>query len=60
MSSALIQDAWLVRATVMHLDEDFSLDILVTHKAWQGDQPPAAGQEIEGRLWLQGALATDA
>lgn len=54
------QDGWLVRATVLRLSEyrteDVDLDILITRKAWQGKEPPAPGQDIEGRLWLQGYL----
>lgn len=51
------QDGWRVRATVMRFDnEDADLDILITRRAWSGDAPPQVGQNIEGRLWLQGYL----
>lgn len=51
------QDGWRVRATVMRFgDEDADLDILITQKAWSGEAPPRVGQDIEGRLWLQGYL----
>ena len=51
------QDGWRVRATVMRFgDEDADLDILITRRAWTGDAPPQVGQDIEGRLWLQGHL----
>ena len=54
------QDAWLVRATVMrlsdYLSEDVDLDILITPKAWRGSEPPRIGEDIQGRLWLQGRL----
>ena len=51
------QDGWRVRATVMRFgDEDADLDILITRRAWSGDTPPQVGQDIDGRLWLQGYL----
>lgn len=51
------QDGWRVRATVMRFgDKDADLDILITQRAWSGDLPPQVGQDIEGRLWLQGYL----
>jgi hypothetical protein len=37
-------------------DEDADLDILITRPAWTGDARPQVGQDIEGRLWLQGHL----
>ena len=56
-SDWLGQDGWRVRATVMRFgDEDAELDILITRRAWSGDAPPQVGQDIEGRLWLQGRL----
>lgn len=33
-----------------------ALDILITRRAWTGEAPPQVGQDIEGRLWLQGYL----
>jgi len=51
------QDGWRVRATVMRFgDEDADLDILITRRAWSGEAPPQVGEDIEGRLWLQGYL----
>lgn len=51
------QDGWRVRATVMRFgDEDADLDILITRRAWSGEAPPRVGEDIEGRLWLQGYL----
>lgn len=54
------QDGWVVKTTVRrqsHCDpEDFDLDIIVTTRAWGGEAPPEAGQDIAGNLWLQGYL----
>lgn len=51
------EDGWRVRATVMRFgDEDADLDIMITRRAWTGQTPPEVGQDIEGRLWLQGYL----
>jgi hypothetical protein len=51
------QEGWFVRVTVLRFDDnDFNLDILITKRSWQGDSSPAIGQDIEGRLWLQGYL----
>lgn len=54
------QDGWVVRTTVMRLSgrdpEDLDLDIVVTARAWDGETLPEVGQDIEGRLWLQGYL----
>lgn len=51
------QQGWRVRATIMRSgDQDADLDIFITRKAWEGDQPPRVGQDIEGYLWLQGRL----
>lgn len=51
------QDGWRVRATVMRFgDGDADLDILITRRAWSSEAPPLVGQDIEGRLWLQGYL----
>lgn len=36
--------------------EDFDLAIVVTARAKDGEAPPEVGQNIEGRLWLQGYL----
>lgn len=52
------QSGWIVKVTVMRFDEgeEAELDILITRRAWQGDEPPIEGQDIEGSLWLQGYL----
>lgn len=51
------QTGWIVRTTVMRFrEEEADLDILITRRAWKHDQPPSAGQDIEGSLWLQGYL----
>lgn len=59
-SDFLGQDGWVVKTTVLRLSnrdpEDFDLDIVVTARAWDGETPPEVGQDIEGRLWLQGYL----
>lgn len=59
-SGFLGQDGWVVRTTVMRQSdcnpEDFDLDIVVTSRAWDRDTPPEVGQDMEGRLWLQGYL----
>jgi hypothetical protein len=53
----LAQEGWFVRVTVLRFgDDDFNLDILITKRSWQDDSPPVVGQDIEGRLWLQGYL----
>lgn len=54
--SMLGQRAWRVRVTVIRNSDDFELDIVVTKRVWEGDEPPQVGQEIEGRMWLQGRL----
>lgn len=53
------QPAWLVRATLLKgidNDEEFDFNIVVTHRAWESDEPPRPGSDIEGALWLQGYL----
>lgn len=56
-SDWLGQDGWRVRTTVMRWgDEGVDLDIVITRHAWSGKAPPRVGQDIEGRLWLQGYL----
>ncbi|WP_295434496.1 hypothetical protein [uncultured Thiodictyon sp.] len=56
-SDWLGQDGWRVRATVMRFGaEDADLDILITRRAWAGAAAPQVGQDIEGRVWLQGFL----
>lgn len=53
----LSQEGWFVCVTVLRFsDSDFDLDILITKRSWQGETPPVVGQDIEGRLWLQGYL----
>ncbi len=54
------QSGWRVRVTVMrlsdHQPEDIDLDIVITSMAWEEKSAPEVGQDIEGRLWLQGYL----
>jgi hypothetical protein len=54
------QSGWLLRVAVMRNEDDsdheIDLEIVVTKRIWQADTPPAAGQDIEGSLWLQGYL----
>lgn len=51
------QAGWRVCVTVMRFGEvDADLDIYVTRRAWEGKEPPQEGQDIDGRLWLQGRL----
>ena len=51
------QSGWKVRVGVMQFgDESVDLDVFVTERAWNGDGLPRVGQDIEGRLWLQGRL----
>lgn len=54
------QPAWRLVVTVMRLgsgfDEDADLAVLVTRRAWRGEQAPVAGMEVDGTLWLQGRL----
>lgn len=52
------QKGWCVKATVLRhfgdASDDGDLKIVITQRAWQGDEPPKVGQDIEGHLWLQG------
>ncbi len=51
------QSGWRVRVTVMRFDdENTDLDIFITRRVWAGTNPPETGQDIQGRLWLQGRL----
>lgn len=60
--SILGQRAWRIRTVVMRHsaseagDVNVPLDIVVTERAWKGDDPPRVGQAIAGHLWLQGRL----
>ncbi len=47
---------WQLRVTVMRFEQDADLDIYVTRRVWEGSEPPAVGQDVEGTLWLQGRL----
>ena len=59
-SDFLGQSGWVVQVTVLRESacdpEDFDLDIVVTALAWDSETPPEVGQDLEGRLWLQGYL----
>ena len=54
------QYGWQIKVKVMRFpDEDYEdaeLEIVVTQRAWSGSEPPKVGQDVEGRLWLQGYL----
>lgn len=51
------QSGWKVRVCVMRFDaEEAELDVFVTGRAWSGPEPPKAGEDIEGTLWMQGRL----
>ncbi|MCK9487814.1 MAG: hypothetical protein M0Q42_00150 [Xanthomonadales bacterium] len=51
------QPIWRLRVTVFRLDEvDVDLDVIVSGKAWRGEQPPQVGQNVQGSLWLQGRM----
>ena len=53
------QSGWQIIVKVMRFDEDYEdaeLEIFVTQRAWSGSEPPKVGQDVEGRLWLQGYL----
>ena len=51
------QSGWRLRVGVMEFEgENADLDVFVTERAWHGDEPPRIGQDIDGRLWLQGRL----
>lgn len=53
------QSGWQIRVIVMRFDEEYEdaeLKIVVTQRAWSGSEPPKVGQNVEGRLWLQGYL----
>lgn len=53
------QDGWCVTVPVMRFgDEDADLCILITRRVWLSDEPPVVGQDIDGRLWLQGRLSS--
>ncbi len=57
------QDGWIVRTTVLRQSgcepEDFDLDILITRRVWNSANPPEAGKDIEGTLWLQGYMVQE-
>ena len=53
----LEQSGWCVRVCVMRFHgENAELDVFVTGRAWSGPEPPKAGEDIEGSLWMQGRL----
>lgn len=55
----LNQTAWKATVTVIRQVSDKSdcdLDIIVTRKIWHDGNLPKVGDDIEGRLWLQGYL----
>ena len=58
ISDWLGQPGWRVRVCIMRFSdvEDAELEIFVTRRAWTHPEPPQAGRDIEGTLWLQGRL----
>jgi|WetSurMetagenome_2_1015567.scaffolds.fasta_scaffold00086_7 hypothetical protein len=55
--NVLGQAGWFITVKIRTFNSyDFDLAILITERAWQSDVPPAVGQDIEGRLWLQGYM----
>ena len=36
--------------------DDFDLPIVITDRTWRHGPPPTVGQDIDGRVWLQGFL----
>ena len=53
------QDAHLVTVVVVRGSggaPDQELEILITSRAWMGEESPQVGQQIEGQMWLQGYL----
>ncbi|MCY3760262.1 MAG: hypothetical protein OXH50_03360 [Gemmatimonadetes bacterium] len=51
------QSGWNVRVGVMQFgDESADLDVFVTERVWDGDEPPRVGQDIEGRLVAEPAM----
>jgi hypothetical protein len=53
------QDAHLVTVVVVRGAggaPDQELEILITSRAWTGEEPPRVGQQVEGQMWLQGYL----
>lgn len=57
-SDWLGQDGWRVCATAVRFDDAAAdLEIAITKRAWKGSSPPQVGQDINGRLWLQGYLS---
>jgi hypothetical protein len=53
----LDEPAWLLEVTVLRFSGDLNLNILVTRRVWEGERPPQVGEDVEGRLWLQGYMA---
>lgn len=54
------QGGWFVGIRVPGIEGDTGvLEVLVTGKVWEGAQAPRVGEDIEGRLWLQGHRIAD-
>ena len=47
---------WTLMVTVLSLQEDICLPILVTEHVWQSEHPPRRGQYVEGIAWVQGNI----
>lgn len=56
----LSQDGWMLTVCVMRSldanDREFNLRILVTRRIWKEAAAPRLGEDVCGRLWLQGRL----
>ncbi|NMB99714.1 MAG: hypothetical protein GYA35_05465, partial [Thermoanaerobaculaceae bacterium] len=55
------QKGWNVEIAVIGSEEEqeLSLKVFISEKAWREKQAPAKGETIEGILWLQGFLFCD-
>ncbi len=36
----------------------YDINILITEKVWEEDEAPKVGDDIEGRVWLEGKLTS--
>lgn len=53
-------DGWMLKVCVLRDfdddDQNFALRILVTSRVWAQPEPPQAGEDVCGAMWLQGRL----
>ncbi|NCD11300.1 MAG: hypothetical protein EOL93_02005 [Epsilonproteobacteria bacterium] len=56
------QKAWVCSTTILKEvvaeEIEYDIDILITEKVWEEDEAPKVGDDIEGRVWLQGKLTS--